>query len=66
MTPKEKAKELFDRLAPFTDIDENAKYCALIAVDEVIASLKSIFGQDEDKQPDIIYWDEVKEEIGKL
>jgi len=65
MTPKEKAKELFDKmcLAMATESTEfgyytntiHAKKCALIAVEELIyeADVYSI-------------WDEVKSEIEKL
>jgi hypothetical protein len=68
MTPKEKAKELFDKmcLAIATESTEfgyytnviHAKKCALIAVEEIL----KIF---EDSLNDI-YWQEVKSEIEKL
>ena len=41
MTPKEKAKELIDKFKYYSDVNhngnfENAKQCALIAVDEIL------------------------------
>ena len=64
MTPKEKAKELFDKYKDLTlnveyDDDQNnftAKQCALIAVDEIIST----------PNPMVNYWPEVKQEIEKL
>jgi len=72
MTPKEKAKELFDKFFksthPYYDL-ENAKKCALIAVDEVqqlikdLSSCKNRFIYIIDEMN---YWQEVKQEIEKL
>ena len=58
MTPKEKAEELVDKFYriikhPELDCWEDAKECALIAVDEII------------KLVDSIYWQEVKTELTK-
>ena len=64
-SPKEKAKELVDKMVATYDItsdfcyDSTAKQCALIAVDEII---KNGFNP----QLQYNYWEEVKEEIGKL
>jgi hypothetical protein len=71
MTPKEKAKELFDKFysaIPSDEIGENyssAKQCALIAVDELLWLLNEI---DYDLNSDnaIIFYNEVKQEIEKL
>jgi hypothetical protein len=66
MTPKEKAKELFDKYFEFVEAysvqgqNENAKRCALIAVDEIIDLVKHIDVDSED------YWQEVKQEIINL
>jgi hypothetical protein len=69
MTPKEKAKELVDKFRLhvlekdfFGDSVEhdNAKQCALIAVDELINSM-AIQQCNADE-----YWQEVKQEIEKL
>jgi hypothetical protein len=63
MTPKEKAKELFNKFYMAIPSDEmgecyeSSKQCALIAVDEIIRVL-----QDEQDW----YWPEVKEELEKL
>ena len=65
MTPQEKAKELVDRYLQYVEAfsskqqDENAKQCALIAVDEVIT--ESMNNEYSEK-----YWTEVKQEIEKL
>jgi hypothetical protein len=54
MTPKEKAKELVDKM-----FDKyTAKECALIAIDELIKNSHS------DKRTE--YWENVKFEIRKL
>jgi len=79
MTPKEKAKELLDKMAYGNSYDEyhnsslyTAKQCALIAVDELIEEacftdeyIKSVFFTDGyyDRQD---YWQEVKQEIELL
>jgi hypothetical protein len=72
MTPKEKAQELVDIYKIFvigrndSVIEkQNAKQCALIAVDEIIASNPIAFDEDDNciaKQ----WWQEVKQEIEKL
>lgn len=67
MTPKEKAKELVDKmylLSPLQKIkfysnSNMAKGCALIAVDEIIKTFIDI-------DPKLIYWQEVKQEIENL
>jgi hypothetical protein len=69
MTPKEKAKELFDKmcLALATESTEfgyytnviHAKKCALIAVEEILEVVSSnLYSWN--------YWQEVKSEIEKL
>jgi hypothetical protein len=68
MTPKEKAKELYDnyRVKFFGHIAYKSlsKQCVLIAVDEIINSIVIIDLTTAENQ--FIYWDEVKEEIEKL
>jgi hypothetical protein len=66
MTPKEKAKELFDRYNKTvnTITNEPIKRCALIAVDELIDFAKltdATNGWDH-----LNYWTQVKQEIEKL
>jgi hypothetical protein len=60
MTPKQKAKELVEKMEKdfqYFASREIAKQCALIAVDEIINS-----GKDVDEFADA-YWEEVKQEI---
>jgi hypothetical protein len=71
MTPKEKAIELFEKMA-FScrecDYESNAKQCALIAVDEIIQGYEFDSLDIEHKRiiDNINYWDKVKQEIEKL
>jgi hypothetical protein len=70
MTPQEKAKELFLKYAMYIgagymfdeDANEDAKQCALIAVDEILNVIVGIYDY-ESLNP---YWEEVKQEIEKL
>ena len=73
MTPKEKAQELFGKYAMYLranlmydeEANEDAKQCALIAVEEIIKSNPIAFDEDDNciaKQ----WWQEVKTEIEKL
>jgi hypothetical protein len=69
MTPKEKAKELFKQYYNYLKANlmndreawEDAKVCALIAIDEII----NLYTND-DVVLDWKYWQEVKQEIEKL
>ena len=79
MTPKEKARELVDKMS-YNNFDEDhncsnyvAKNCALIAVDEIIEGVEKAFDEYEKANNvyhnDITkkeYWQEVKQEINKL
>ena len=64
MTPKEKAKDLFDKIYKLDNRAwyDTAKQCALIAVDELI--------KEERKTDDYYeigsYWNKVKQEIINL
>jgi hypothetical protein len=65
MTSQEKANELVQQYViniPLPFHIEDAKICALIAVDEVIASNTNVTGQTINGD----YWQEVKQEIEKL
>ena len=71
MTPKEKAKEIFigfyrelppQSATPF-DMNEIAKKCASICVDEIIEELKRYTDPDS---LGVLYWNDVKKEIEKL
>ncbi len=70
MTPKEKAKELFNKYATYVVMwtggieveNQNCKQCALIAVDEIIKSLDDVLHPNPFGQ----YWNKVKQEIENL
>ena len=69
---KEKAKELFDKFYPRAtsyssdrkNQKENAKQCALIAVDEILIAID--WHEFEYPNEQFEYWHEVKAEIEKL
>jgi hypothetical protein len=71
MTAKDKAKELFDKYAMYLrsnlmydeEAREDAKVCALIAVDEI---LDDDGMEEEHFEKRINYWEEVKHEIENL
>jgi hypothetical protein len=72
MTPKEKAQELvdkfieptmeFDELDGYVEDKDNAKQCALIAVNLLMEEAY----RQHDYEGFISYWKEVKNELGKL
>lgn len=73
MTPKLKAKELVDKywiylragLLYDEEAKEDAKHCALIAVDEIMNELSEMnYGLQYLNR--MAHWQEVKEEIEKL
>ena len=72
MTAQEKAKELVDRywiylragLLYDDEAKEDAKQCALIAVDEHFKGMSLTFGCINDRS--LKFWQEVKQEIEKL
>jgi len=70
MTPKEKAIELVnkmrDEIPCHCDDWEQAKQCALIAVDEVINCCEEYDKLPETWVTQINYWQEVRQEIEKL
>lgn len=75
MTPKEKAEELVNKFYnyvfnPESHKDDNLKWskeCALIAVDEIISLMIKFHNRHiEDNSNEIIFWEEVKQEIEKL
>ena len=67
MTPKEKAKEIYEKLY-FVKVNtvggwmfkESAKQCALICVDEILMSQHNVW------ENTIEYWQDVKQEINKI
>ena len=73
MEPKEKAKELFDKMKGFRVKHSHSKKCALIAVDEILDVSKIELGMDSSSHDvvifattRIIFWQEVKKEIELL
>lgn len=77
MKPKERALELVNKFAIYLranlmydeDADEDAKQCALIAVDEIIEQCEFdvIYDVLNQRYMDKLnYWDEVRQEIEKL
>lgn len=68
MTPKEKAKELFDKFSLSYYHAPNAKQCAFIAVQERIDEGYEWMGggNTEWEKDRYNYWQEVKQEIEKL
>ena len=74
MTPKEKAEEIYNKFffATFgcaTQRNIGAKRCALITVDEIISQWEYIDAYLADMggqlNPNLKYWQEVKQEIEK-
>ncbi len=88
MSPKDKANSFVTRFFPYVDSEiagekdfeysyqeklKNAKYCALIMVDEIVNALNNTTGHCElrkvdlqEVQSDIDFWGKVKHEIEKL
>jgi hypothetical protein len=77
MTPKEKAKELVNKYLRTYPIYDNptvvisytyneAKQCALIAVDEIIKAIPDASDDNSPYNHELKYWQEVKQEIEKL
>ena len=70
MTPKEKAGELYNKMYDYSLFEEEAKRCALIAVDEIIEFMEADdFDSDTcywANHSKMQYWQEVKQEIENL
>jgi hypothetical protein len=69
MTPKEKAIELVNKFMPHSSGNSNnneAKQCALIAVDEIVEFTKYEKQKFENDRFSEDYWQEVKKEIEAL
>lgn len=62
MTPKEKAKDLIDKMT-FETHSYNAKHCAMVAVNEILEDKVEIDGM---RVINDSYWMEVKQELEKL
>lgn len=73
MTPKEKAKELYDKyefvyIQNYTSKHE-VKQCALIAIENIIENIESINSKminENFKEAILIYWESVKNEVERL
>lgn len=70
LTPVQYGDALIEKYKPMcagnsqTVMNDNlAIQCALIDVQNTIDALKEIFGTDEDKQPDIVYYQQVLSHI---
>lgn len=71
MTPKEKARELFDKMCYWHMVDggsnqHEAKQCALIAVDEIIEVLVDLSNGEFTYIHNVEYWQEVKQFIEEI
>ena len=70
MTPKEKAKDLYDSYwyCLFESNIEKKNYwsqqCALIAVDEILNTIE--YSSQADELSKVNYWQEIKQEIEKI
>lgn len=72
MTPREKAKELFNKYATYAVMwtggieveKQNCKQCVSIAVDEMLNNAGFISPHSRDSYRE--YWNSVKQEIEKL
>ena len=70
MTPKEKAKDLYDSYwyCLFESNIEKRNYwsqqCALIAVDEILNTIE--YSSQADELSKVNYWQEIKQEIEKI
>jgi hypothetical protein len=62
MTPKEKAIELVEKFIKTNGNSFFAKDCAIIAVDEIINTIKGYY----DYPYTIKFWQEVKQELDNL
>ena len=73
MSPKEKAKELYDKyqfvyVQNYTSSHE-VKQCALIAIENAVENIEAIDSKminDNFKEALLIYWEAVKNEIERL
>jgi hypothetical protein len=66
MEPKLKAKELYDKMYDYSLFEEEAKRCALIAVDEILSDYKNYLMHENTEYKGLMYWQEVKQEIELL
>ena len=65
MEPKLKAKELYNKMYDYSLFEEEAKRCALIAVDEILKENLELPDEPETVVR-YLFWQEVKQEIENL
>ena len=66
MSPKEKAKELVDKMLNVYPIDDIAIDCALIAVQEILCSNPHSNPLTTEVYSTMLFWNDVKQEIENL
>lgn len=68
MTPKEKALDIFNKMCNSVDelLPLDVKECALIAIDEIIKAIPDASFDDSPYNHELVWWQEVKQEIEKL
>ena len=67
MTPKEKAQELTKKMYDLDILYEDAKQCAVIAVDEILKEYREDYEEiNKDIYTIYSWWQEVKQEIELL
>ena len=66
MTPKEKAIELYNKMYDYSLFEEEAKRCALIAVDEILLISPMMHMEKFGNLTIREYFKKVKQEIEKL
>jgi hypothetical protein len=69
LTPKEKAEQLTNKFllsTPITCDIEDAKRCALVAVNEIIEAIDFDWMEVQNLESEHRYWEQVKQEIEKL
>jgi hypothetical protein len=65
MSPKEKAKDLFEIYLWETGNETFAKNCSLVAVDEILSDYKNYLLHENTNYKGLMYWKEVKQELEK-
>jgi hypothetical protein len=65
MTPKEKAKEMFDKMKGFRVKHTHSKKCAIKSIDDIIYVISGLEDSVWAKNAND-FWNEVKEELQKL
>jgi hypothetical protein len=66
MTAKEEAEELYVGFWRLTNDSRIAKQCSLITVYEIIKAIPDASDDDSPYNHELVWWQEVKQEIEKL